>query len=190
MPVCGTGAAPPEFSDSVGFPFREGLAFASDTLTGYGLRERIKLIDSGKISTGFQLFRALALGADLCNSARAMMMAAGCIQTLECNQNTCPVGVATQDAELEKGLVVKDKGARVKAFHEETLRGFVELMAGCGIAHPKDIQRKHVFRRVSMDEVKRYDVLFPNLRKGVLLQPDAPDYPVQYRRIQSIEMEA
>lgn len=185
----GTGAAPPEFSDSVGFPLREGLAFASDTLTGYGLRERIKLIASGKIATGFHLFRALALGADLCNSARAMMMAAGCIQTLECNENTCPVGVATQDKELEKGLVVRDKSARVKVFHTETLRSFVELMAGCGLAHPKDIERKHVFRRVSMDEVKRYDVLFPSLRKRVLLELDAPDYPMRYKGIQPIRAE-
>ena len=179
----GTGAAPPEFSDSVGFPFKEGLAFVHDTLVGYGLRERIKLIASGKIVTGFHLFRALALGADLCNSARAMMMATGCIQTLECNKNTCPVGVATQDKELEKGLVVQDKAKRVSTFHAETLKSFVEIMAGCGIQTPDKIGRRHVFRRVGMDCVKRYDELFPDLRKGVLLEPEASDHPSLYKGI-------
>lgn len=179
----GTGAAPPEFSDSIGFPLREGLAFVHDMLVGYGLRERIALIASGKIATGFDLFRALALGADLCNSARAMMMATGCIQTLECNKNTCPVGVATQDRELQRGLVVTDKATRVNTFHAETLKSLIEMMAGCGIATPAAIGRKHVFRRVNMDNIKRYDALFPNLKEGVLLQPDAPDYPPHYRRI-------
>ena len=102
----GTGAAPVEFSNILGYPLLDGLAFVHDTLEGYDLKKDIKLIASGKIFSGFHMARALALGADLCNSARAMMLALGCIQALECNINTCPTGVATQDRSLAKGLVV------------------------------------------------------------------------------------
>jgi glutamate synthase domain-containing protein 2 len=99
----GTGAAPVEFSNHVGMPFREAVAFAHNTLTGFGLRKHIRLIASGHIVSGLDIFRAHALGADACNAARAMMIALGCIQALECNKNTCPTGVATQDPELVKG---------------------------------------------------------------------------------------
>ena len=99
----GTGAAPVEFSNSMGMPLREGLIFVHDTLVGYGLRKDIKVIVAGKIITGFHVARAIALGADGCNSARAMMLSIGCIQALQCNNNTCPVGVATQNKSLVKG---------------------------------------------------------------------------------------
>ena len=125
----GTGAAPLEFSNSVGMPFREGLAFAYNALVGFDLKRDIKLIGSGKISTGFHIFRAISLGADLCYSARAMMMAVGCIQALECNKNTCPTGVATQNPKLVRALDVSDKKVRVANYHKETVESFVELMA-------------------------------------------------------------
>src|SRR5690606_26253153 len=105
----GTGAAPVEFSNSLGMPMLDGLAFAIDTLKGYGLKEDIKVMSSGKIMSSFHIARALAIGADLCKSARAMMLAVGFIQALKCNVNTCPTGVATQDPELMKGLDVEDK---------------------------------------------------------------------------------
>src|SRR5690606_32152807 len=71
----GTGAAPPEFSNFVGMPLLEALAFVDNMLKGFNIRQHIKIIASGKILTGFQMARAIALGADLCYSARAMMMA-------------------------------------------------------------------------------------------------------------------
>ncbi|MEZ4955091.1 MAG: FMN-binding glutamate synthase family protein [Saprospiraceae bacterium] len=166
----GTGAAPMEFSDSVGMPFRDGLAFVYDALVGYGLKKDIKIIASGKIVTGFHLFRAIAIGADVCYSARAMMLALGCIQALECNQNTCPTGVATQKPELVKGLVVSDKKERVANFHRSTVEAFVELLAASGIDHPNDINRTDVYRRVTMNEIRRYDQVYPYLAPGCLLQ--------------------
>src|SRR5690606_27650830 len=81
----GTGAAPLEFSNSVGMPLRDALAFVYDCLTGFDLKRHIKIIASGKIATGFDLVKNFALGADICNSARGMMMALGCIQALQCN---------------------------------------------------------------------------------------------------------
>lgn len=167
----GTGAAPLEFSNSVGMPFREGLAFAYDALVGFDLKKDIKLFASGKIMTGFDIFKALALGADACYSARAMMLALGCIQALECNKNNCPTGVATQDPELVKGLVVSDKKVRVANYHHDTVEAFVELMAAAGLNDPTMINRSLIWRRITMNEVKKYDEIFPNLDQGCLLNP-------------------
>ncbi|GJM32287.1 MAG: FMN-binding glutamate synthase family protein [Saprospiraceae bacterium] len=174
----GTGAAPLEFSNSVGMPFKDGLAFAFDALNGFELKHKIKLLTSGKILSGFHIFRALALGADGCNSARAMMLALGCIQALECNKNTCPTGVATQDPELVSGLVVKDKKVRVANYHGETLKSFVELIGAAGISDPQDINRSHIFRRISMSEAKRYDEIFPYVPVGNLLNKE--DIPKEW----------
>jgi glutamate synthase domain-containing protein 2 len=165
----GTGAAPVEFSNSLGMPMRDGLAFAYDTLVGYGLKKDIRIIASGKILSGFHMVRAIALGADICNSARAMMIATGCIQALQCNTNTCPVGVATQDKSLMKGLVVADKGQRVANFHEKTVESFVELIAAAGIMKLEDLNRIHINRRVSMHSVLRYDEIYPYVEEGSLV---------------------
>lgn len=166
----GTGAAPVEFSNFVGMPFREAVAFVHNTLVGFGLRKDIRLIVSGHIVSGFDIFRAHALGADACNCARAMMIAIGCIQALECNKNTCPTGVATQNEELVKGLVVENKAKRVASFHRKTVESFVELMAGAGIDHPSKINRRSISRRVLMNQVKQYDDIYPYIPEGCLLQ--------------------
>lgn len=165
----GTGAAPVEFSNSLGMPLRDGLSFAYNTLVGFDLKKEIKLIASGKIFTGFHMARVIALGADMVNSARGMMLAIGCIQALQCNNNTCPVGVATQNKALIKGLVVNDKATRVANFHHETLRAFVELLAADGVCKPKDLSRKHINRRVSMNKVMTYDEIYPETVIGSLL---------------------
>ena len=165
----GTGAAPVEFSNSMGMPLRDGLAFVYDTLVGFDLKKDIKLIASGKLLTGFHMARALALGADMCNSARAMMLAIGCIQALKCNTNHCPVGVATQDKNLMKALNIDDKSKRVAKFHNETLHSFMELLTATGISKPEEIKRSHINRRISMSKVMQYDELFPYMKTGALL---------------------
>ncbi len=175
----GTGAAPVEFANSVGTPMREGVAFAYDTLMGFDLKKHIALIASGKIMTGFDMFRAFSLGADVCYSARAMMFALGCIQALECNKNNCPTGVATQDPELVAGLVVSDKKVRVANYHKETVMGFVELLAAAGMEHPSNINRTMVNRRVSVHKSHSYDELYPMVSAGSLLR--AP-YPKTYEK--------
>tara|TARA_R110001583_G_scaffold38171_2_gene123315 strand:+ start:3994 stop:5523 length:1530 start_codon:yes stop_codon:yes gene_type:complete len=162
----GTGAAPVEFSNSLGSPLREGLAFVVDTLRGYDLKKDIKVIASGKIFSGFHMYRTIALGADMCNSARAMMMAVGCIQALQCNTNTCPVGVATQDKSLMKGLVVSDKAQRVANFHHETVKSFTELMAACGCTDSSHLKRQDINRRVGMNKVMKYNEIYPDVEEG------------------------
>jgi glutamate synthase domain-containing protein 2 len=171
----GTGAAPPEFSNFVGMPLLDGLAFVDNMLKGFGIRHHIKVGASGKILTGFQILRAIALGADMCNSARAMMMALGCIQALECNKNTCPTGVATQEQSLVAGLVVDDKKVRVANFHKNTIESFVELMAASGIDNPSKLNRHQISRRVFMNEVKTLEEIYPSIPASAMLTTPVPE---------------
>ena len=171
----GTGAAPPEFSNFVGMPLLDALAFVDNMLKGFNIRHHIKIDCSGKVFTGFHMIRAIALGADLCNSARAMMMALGCIQALECNRNTCPTGVATQDAALIKGLVIDDKKVRVANFHKHTVESFVELLAAAGLDKPEKLNRHQISRRVFMNEVKTLEEIYPSIPAGSLLDGQMPE---------------
>ncbi|OAD42819.1 FMN-binding glutamate synthase family protein [Polaribacter atrinae] len=176
----GTGAAPVEFSNSMGMPLREGLIFVHDTLVGFGLRKDIKVIVAGKIISGFHMARAISLGADGCNSARAMMLAIGCIQALQCNSNTCPVGVATQNKSLVKGLVVEDKAPRAKRYHDATIHSFLELVAAAGLNEPSDLTRDHISKRVGLYNVKTYQDIYPYLEEGCLL--DVNTIPADYKK--------
>ncbi|NQY12203.1 MAG: FMN-binding glutamate synthase family protein [Flavobacteriales bacterium] len=168
----GTGAAPIEFSDSLGAPLPHGLSFVYDTLVGYDLKKDIKIISAGKIINGFQIVRNISLGADMVNSARAMMLAMGCIQALQCNNNTCPTGVATQNEYLIKGLDVDDKAQRVANYHHATLHSFMELIAATGISQPEELERKHINRRISMNTIQRYDEIFPYTEIKSLLKKE------------------
>lgn len=170
----GTGAAPPEFSNSVGMPLLDALAFVENMLNGFNIRHHIKINCSGKILTGFHMIRAVALGADICNSARAMMMAVGCIQALECNRNTCPAGVATQDPALTTGLVIADKKVRVANYHKHTVESFVELLAAGGIDNPRKLNRHQISRRVFMNEVRTFEEIYPSVEKGAMLNGHMP----------------
>ena len=164
----GTGAAPMEFSDSIGTPLNDGLNFVHNSLVGANLRDRIRIIASGKVNTGFQIATKIALGADTCNAARAMMFALGCIQALRCNANTCPTGVATQDPELEAGLVVEDKATRVARFHKETVHSFFEVLGAAGLRQPRDLKPWYVQRRVSAYETRSYATIYPQVEPGAL----------------------
>lgn len=169
----GTGAAPLEFTNSIGMPMRDGVAFVHDCLRGYGLRDDIKIIASGKILSGFHMFRAFALGADVCYSARAMMLALGCIQALECNDNNCPTGIATQKKHLMKGIDVEDKAERVARFHNDTVESFVEFMGSTGVNKLKKIKRHHVYRRVSQERIMTYEEIYPTVKVGEYLKENS-----------------
>ncbi len=165
----GTGAAPMEFSDSVGTPLCEGLSFVHYALVGAGIRDQIRIIASGKVNTGFQIATKVALGADMCNAARAMLFAIGCIQALRCNTNRCPTGVATQDPELVRGLHVGDKSTRVARFHRETVKSFFDVLGSAGFQEPGDLKPWFVMRRVNSGEVRSYHEIYPSIEPGALL---------------------
>ncbi|TFV97642.1 FMN-binding glutamate synthase family protein [Algoriphagus kandeliae] len=135
----GTGAAPLEFSDSVGLPLEPALIFVRATLDKFNLRDKIRIIASGKIISAFSIIKNIALGADLCNSARGFMFSIGCIQALRCNTNECPTGVATQRKGLVKGLVVSDKSERVFNFHSNTVKAVSELLGAAGHRHTGEL---------------------------------------------------
>jgi len=166
----GTGAAPLEFMDHVGMPMREGLSFAHNALVGCGLRDRIRLGASGKVASGFDLARAMGLGADWCNSARGFMFALGCIQSLSCHTDRCPTGVATQDPTRARALDVPDKATRVYQFHEATLEVLAELVAAAGLDHPGEFRPEHFRRRVSQWAVQSFAELYPPMTPGELLR--------------------
>lgn len=175
----GTGAAPLEFSNSVGMPLREGLAFVCDCLSGFDLKKDIRVIAVGKIFTAFHMVKNLALGADMCYSARGFMLSLGCVQSLICNTNHCPTGVATQNPSLTQGLVVTDKAQRVMRFHAETLERLAEIVAAAGLRSSQEFNRTHVYRRVSQQTVKRYDELYAYADVGCLLEEP---YPLRFEQ--------
>lgn len=175
----GTGAAPQEFSNYVGAPLLDGLDFVSNILRGLDIKKHIKVLASGKITSGFHLVRAMALGADACYSARAMMMAVGCIQALMCNTNKCPVGVATQDKSLSVGLVVEDKKTRVAQFHKYTIENFIELLGAAGLSSKADLTRSHIYRRISLNSMLTYEEIFPSYEIGAFLNPE--NIPQRYK---------
>lgn len=171
----GTGAAPPEFSNYVGAPLIDGLDFVNNILRGMGIRQHIKIIAAGKITSAFHVARAIALGADACYQARAMMLALGCIQALLCNTNKCPTGITTQDPKLTGGLVPEDKKVRVAKYHESTLKNFVELLGATGLDTPNNLTRSHIYRRISLNDMITYEELFPSIKPGCMLNGGIPE---------------
>jgi glutamate synthase domain-containing protein 2 len=173
----GTGAAPLEFTDHVGTPMREGLLFVHNTLVGANLRESIKIGVAGKLISAFDLATVLAIGADWTNSARGFMFALGCIQSLSCNTNRCPTGVATQDPGRQRALVVPDKADRVHSFHARTVAALADMLAAAGLSHPDELQPHHLAHRVDSSRVSRFDQLHLYLAPGALLT-GACDHPL------------
>ena len=140
----GTGAAPMPLMDNVGLKLKESLPMLSDILHRYNLRDRIKIIASGKCITPADVAWALCAGADFVNSARGFMFSLGCIQALKCNKNTCPTGITTHNVRLQKGLDPEDKKVKV-ANYCKSLRHEVEIIAhSCGVSEPRRLRRMHV----------------------------------------------
>jgi glutamate synthase domain-containing protein 2 len=165
----GTGAAPVEFTDHIGTPLQDALMLVHNTLVGLNLRDRVRIGASGKIISGFDVVRTLALGADWCNSARGFMFALGCLQSLSCHTDHCPTGVTTQDPLRQRALVVADKGQRVYNFHRNTLHALGELTGAAGLSHPGEFKPRHIVRRVSPHEIRLVANLYKFLKPGELL---------------------
>jgi hypothetical protein len=138
----------------VGAPLQEGLLLVHNTLVGLNLRDRIKIGCAGKVVSAFDIARMMALGANWCNAARGFMFALGCIQSQSCHTDRCPTGVATQDPQRQKALVVPSKIERVHNFHRHTLEALKELVQAAGLQHPNEITANHIVRRVAGDRVK------------------------------------
>jgi len=139
----GTGAAPMPLMDSVGLTVKESLPMVVDTLIKYGLRDRIKVITSGKLITPAEVAWAYCAGTDFVTSARGFMFSLGCIQALKCNKNTCPTGITTHKASLQNGLDPVEKSVRVRNFAGKINYGTNLIAHSCGVPHPRALRRKH-----------------------------------------------
>jgi len=173
----GTGAAPLEFTNRLGTPLRQGLAFVHNTLVGAGLRDEIKLGASGKLISAFDIASSLCLGADWVNSARGFMLALGCIQSQSCHTNRCPVGVATQDPKRQKALVVPDKATRVANFHRNTVKALMDFAHAAGLESPKGFKPEHVYVREGSRDVLPASAALDWLKPGdLLIKDDIPGF--------------
>jgi glutamate synthase domain-containing protein 2 len=156
----GTGAALLEFTDHLGMPLYDALAFVKQTLDFFNLSGQIKIIAAGKIITGFDILKAMALGASACYSSRGMMFALGCVQALVCHTDKCPTGVATQNPSLYKGLDPADKSVRVANFHLKTIEATKEIMEACNFPDIEEIPASRFFRKISEQETKSFEEIY------------------------------
>jgi glutamate synthase domain-containing protein 2 len=139
----GTGAAPMPLIDDMGLPLRESLPMVVDKLNEHDLRERIKVVASGKLITPTDVAWALCIGTDFVASARGNMFALGCIQALQCNKNTCPTGITTHDPDLQKGLVPEEKAIRVAHYIQNLVKEVGIIAHSCGVNEPRQLRRYH-----------------------------------------------
>lgn len=165
----GTGAAPLEFSNSLGMPLRDGLNIVHNNLKAFGVRNKIKIIAAGKAISSFHVVKMIALGADVINMARPFMLALGCIQALRCHTNNCPTGIATSDKELVAGLDIDLKKVRVARFHEQTIKAVAEIIGAMGLQKTAEIKRSHVLRRVSHTTTNNFSEIYPEAKAGSAL---------------------
>ncbi|MBR2123735.1 MAG: FMN-binding glutamate synthase family protein [Acetobacter sp.] len=171
----GTGAAPTELSDSMGMPLREGLIIARNALVGTGLKGKIKLAASGKVSSGAHIAINAAMGADWCNAARAFMFSLGCIQSMRCHTDTCPTGIATQSPARQRGLVVPEKAMRVARFHKGTIDALRTLTAAAGLSSLSEFSPCGLRHRVNVAESRPIDEIYPFVKEGELI--NGTDHP-------------
>ncbi len=165
----GTGAAPMSLIDYMGLPIKESLPAVVDILTRYGLKERIKVVASGKLINPGEAAFALCTGADFVQSARGFMFALGCIQALQCNRNTCPTGITTHDPKLQRGLDPTDKATRVANYAKGMHKEIGIIAHSCGVPEPRELRRHHC--RIVQEDGRSLavDVIYPtvdNLRES------------------------
>ncbi|MFC6672830.1 FMN-binding glutamate synthase family protein [Marinobacterium aestuariivivens] len=157
----GTGAAPTSLMDYMGLSIRESLPLLVDRLHRYNLKSRIKVIASGKLINPAEVAWALCMGADFAVSARGFMMALGCIQALQCNRNTCPTGITTHNARLQKGLDPDHKAERVRHYVHNLVHEVGVIAHSCGVREPRELQRYHCHQVMEGGRSRALDEMFP-----------------------------
>ena len=140
----GSGAAPQALADHMGLSIEEALPRVVDALIESGLKQRIRVVASGKLVTSARAAWALCVGADFINTARGFMFSLGCIQALRCHTNTCPTGVTTHSPRLQRALVVEEKYLRVANYANNMNREIDMIAHSCGVRHARELRREHV----------------------------------------------
>ncbi len=157
----GSGATYQEMADSMGLPIASGIVTVDDALRKYGIRDRVRIIASGKLTSPDRIALALALGADAVAIARGLMISVGCIQAQKCHSNECPVGVATTDEGLMGALVVAEKRWRVLNYIVTLRAALASLTAAAGLVSPTQFERRHAIYRDDFGRIYAGDELFP-----------------------------
>ena len=178
----GTGAAPLEFQDGVGKPLTDGLDRSSTTpWSAPGCATGSGSAPAARSPPGMDIVKRLAIGADYTNSARAMMMAAGCIQARMCHTNHCPVGVATQDPARARALDVADKTERVRRYQQNTVAQAQQIIAAMGLRDPRELRPEHLLRRIDQNTVRTYGDMYQWLKPGELLGEAPQEWAADWR---------
>lgn len=175
----GTGAAPMPLMDLIGLSIREALPIVANLRDQAGLRDRIRLIASGKLIDPGDVAWALAAGADFITSARGFMFALGCIQSLKCHKNTCPTGIATHNLHLQRGLVVTDKCERVEAYANCVNREIELIAHSVGVYEPRQISRRHVRLVEKRHKSVSLEDLFPYSEKQYKQATHSPNTNIE-----------
>ncbi len=162
----GSGAAPQVLADHMSLPIMEALPRVVDALIESGLKDRVKVVASGKLVTPAKAAWALCAGADFVTSARGFMFALGCIQAMRCHTNTCPTGITTHNKRLQRGLVVEEKFVRVANYANSMNREIEMIAHACGLRHPRELRREHVrlVQTAGRSEAMNMQYPYPNLR--------------------------
>ncbi len=173
----GTGATYQELADSVGLPVMTALPIVDELLRQHDIRDRVKLIASGKLITPDKAAIALGMGADLINIARGFMISVGCIMAEVCHTNTCPVGVATTDPELQSGLIVDEKLYRVTNYVTSLRAGLFNVAAAAGVDSPTKLERKHLAYKDDRGRVSSVGSMLHEVQQAEAGQKDVDSLP-------------
>lgn len=176
----GTGASYQELADSVGLPIKSGLLILNATLKKYGVRDRVKIIASGKLFSPDRIAVALAMGADLVQIGRGFMISVGCIQTLKCQSNICPVGVATTDPHLQKALVVDEKKHRVANYVITLRKALYRIAAAAGLDSPVHFSSKNVMFKDDKGVVHSLESIIHEIEQQLDETPALSTEPIKY----------
>ncbi|MFH8801941.1 glutamate synthase-related protein [Streptomyces sp. NPDC017936] len=177
----GTGAAPAEYAGRLGMPLTEGLITVHNALVGAGLRDRVRIGASGRVATGPDIVRRLVQGADYTNSARAMMLALGCVEARRCHTGACPAGITTQDPLRTRALHVTERSRRVHDYQRAAVRGAVRVMAAMGVREPGGLTPAHLVRRTGPATLRSYAELYEWLEPGALLAGPPPSWAADWK---------
>ncbi|CUI01394.1 glutamate synthase large subunit [Leisingera aquaemixtae] len=133
----GTGASPATSIKYAGLPWEMGLTEAHQVLAMNNLRERVTLRTDGGLRTGRDIVMAAMLGAEEYGIGTAALIAMGCIMVRQCQSNTCPVGVCTQDESLRAKFTGNaDKVVNLITFYAQEVR---EILASIGARSLDDV---------------------------------------------------
>ena len=179
----GTGAAPVEYTNYLGTPGDEAVAFVKNCLIGTNIKQHIRIISSAKVTSSFDIVKRMALGADTCNMARPMLFAIGCVQSVRCNTNTCPTGVATTNKHRAYAIKLKQKSQQVANFHKNTVKNFRDILGAMGADHPSKLGPEMIHMRAPNAGSITCDEYFHYIEPGNLLSNDIhPKYKVSWQR--------